>query len=229
MRILVIPNSLECNWEKFIKNEKIFDHIIFMGDYFDTSKHDIINCIDNAKKLLKYVDLNKIEFLLGDNDISYMSNKSYKAKSYRPDYDNTIHDILSRLDAQICTWLTVRNNTYLFSHSGFNKLWCDRHPDIIDYNRIGLVKRSYDCNHFYKAFSEIGCNNDGESIVGSPITCDITDVIEHPINIYIQVICSDKNRVTDNLISINEPYIISNNNVESYDGWVERIKKNRNR
>lgn len=229
MRILVIPNSLDCDWEKFIKNEKLFDHIIFMGDYFDTSKHDIIDCIDNAKKLLKYVDLDKIEFLLGNNDVSYMSNHTHKAKSYRNDYDNTIHDILSQLDVQVCTWISIRNNTYLFSHSGFSKLWCNRHLDLIDYNRIGLVKPSYDCNYFYKAFSEVGSLEDGESIVGSPITCNIIDVIEYPINCYIQVVCDNKNRIMDNLISINEPYIISNNNVESYDDWVERVKENRNR
>ena len=78
--ILVIPDIHgRTFWKEPIAHKNDFDHIIFLGDYFDPYSNESItqqDAIENFKKLInnftKNKINNKINFLLNNHNIFYL-------------------------------------------------------------------------------------------------------------------------------------------------------------
>lgn len=110
-------------WEDIIKQES-FDHLVFIGDYFDT-RDDISTAsqIDNFKNIikLKKENMDTVHLLIGNHDYHYLPGTTETYSGYQAAKALSIRDILKEnIDLlQIC----YVNGDYLFTHAGVTNTW----------------------------------------------------------------------------------------------------------
>ena len=139
--ILVIPDIHgRTFWKEPIAHKKDFDHIVFLGDYFDPYPNESItqqDAIENFKELINSFTeeeiYDKVEFLLGNHDGHYLydipeASRIAKNPTINKEITSLLIDLRYKDQLKINTWITIKNTTYLFTHAGINKDWTDTKP-----------------------------------------------------------------------------------------------------
>lgn len=181
-------------WEKPIKYKDKFDHIIFLGDYFDPYPNEVITpkeAVENFKNILQSFTeeeldgvSGKVEFLLGNHDTHYIipeapiSSRYCKDLGIKKDIVNLLKHLQSRHQLTLNTWITIKNITYLFTHAGINKKWFDNNPNLCDINTPGLIKQ-HEVSNNWENITCIGGIRGGYG-AGGPLWDDVREFINQP-------------------------------------------------
>lgn len=192
--ILVLPDIHGRNfWKIILPIQKDYEHIVLLGDYFDPYDYEGITnkqALDNFDEMMSNLELDKCEFLLGNHDVQYVSSvcpRSRFSKKYEREYSKRIKDLIDNYDATIHTWITIKDITYLFTHAGINKQWLEKHPDLWDINKNGLLDENNP--KFLQSVCEVGYIRGGRlGTTGGPVWSDVNEVAyENPNIPYYQV------------------------------------------
>ena len=232
--ILVIPDIHgRTFWKEPIAHKDEFDHIVFLGDYFDPYPSELITqqeAIENFKELvnsfteeeLEY----KVEFLLGNHDSHYLYNIPEASRiAKNPTINKEITSLLTNLrdknQLKINTWITIKNTTYLFTHAGINKDWADRHPELCDVNYSGMLYQKFNNSPIaidlipnvyinWESIGEIGTYRGGWNNTGGPLWCDIREFItQSKFSPYYQIFGHTQlnNYITKDILKKENPEI----------------------
>ncbi len=109
-------------WEKIISQENTYDNIIFLWDYFDSSKISWDLQLENFENIVNFkkANLAKVEILLWNHELGYLVKWEY-IKWFQVDYEEKIKRILEK---NIDLFKVVKSiDNILFSHSWFSKTW----------------------------------------------------------------------------------------------------------
>lgn len=202
--ILVIPDIHgRTFWKKPIANKDKFDHIIFLGDYFDPYPSESITqqeAIENFKELINSFTEEelecKVEFLLGNHDGWYLydvpeASRVAKNPTIIKEITSLLTNLRNKNQLKINTWITIKNTTYLFTHAGINKEWVDRHPELCDVNYSGILYQKFNGSPIaidvlpdeyidWMSIGEVGRYRGGWNRTGGPLWCDIKEFISQP-------------------------------------------------
>lgn len=152
------------NWKKYI-NEK-FEHIIFIGDYFDNEQIRGDRQIDNFLEILAWKRRwpHKVHLLFGNHDYHYFSGVdevySGRENKWAPHIAKILNDNIQYLQPSF----TLGN--VIFCHAGITKTFAKRvglDTDNIDIGLRDIFERDR------KAFGLYGGSTDGNAIDQSPI------------------------------------------------------------
>lgn len=132
MRTVVIGDIHARNvWKKIVEKEAgKADHIIFIGDYFDT--YDDVSTekqIENFKSILRLKDSLqcKVTLLIGNHDYHYLGFGNARYSGYQEEDALKIRKILKEAIMRDKLKICVFDEGYLISHAGFTSQWCDRY------------------------------------------------------------------------------------------------------
>lgn len=190
--ILVLPDIHgRTFWKEPLKYKDKFDHIIFLGDYFDPYPSEGITpeeAVNNFKEILKTFTEDeiecKVEFLLGNHDGHYLYDIPEASRiAKNPTINKEITSLLTNLrdnyDQLILnTWITIKNTTYLFTHAGINKEWFDSNSQVCDINTPGLIKQ-YSIPNNWVAIAQVGRIRGGFG-AGGPLWDDVREFVNQP-------------------------------------------------
>lgn len=239
MKILVIPDIHGRDfWKEPIKYKNQFDHIIFLGDYFDPYPQENItpkDAIDNFDELINSFTIedleDKVEFLIGNHDAHYIIPECPKATRYSIKYSKDISDRLIHLQnieqLVINTWITQNTTTYLFTHAGINYSWYKKYPSICNNKFPGVLEWRREVeSEFWTDICQIGYCRGGEyGITGGPLWSDIVEMLGSPkFTDYYQIFghsqCSNpifSKPIKDNeqfaCLDCKKSFIIEDNNI----------------
>ena len=203
--ILVLPDIHGRDfWKKPIANKDKFDHIIFLGDYFDPYPSESItqqDAIENFKELVNSFTEEelecKVEFLLGNHDGHYLYDIPEASRiAKNPTINKEITSLLTNLRDKynqlvLNTWITIKDTTYLFTHAGINKTWVDRHPELCKIDYPGILYKNFNNSPItisvlpskyieWQSIGEVGMNRGGWVPTGGPLWCDLDEFINQP-------------------------------------------------
>ena len=193
--ILVLPDIHGRNfWKKPIANKDKFDHIVFLGDYFDPYPSENISyedSLNNFKDILSSFteeeldpDVGKVELLIGNHDYAYIEEDT-EVSRYSRQHAKQFREILTKLlqnnQLVLNTWITIKNTTYLFTHAGIHYEWYLENPELCDLNTPGIIKYSLKEILQNYGLSErinmVGIRRGGFYNSGGPLWCDVLDFI----------------------------------------------------
>ena len=190
--ILVLPDIHgRTFWKESLKYKDKFDHIIFLGDYFDPYPSEGITqqeAIENFKELINSFTEeeleDKVEFLLGNHDGHYLYDIPEASRlAKNPTINKEISSLLTNLRDKynqliLNTWITIENTTYLFTHAGINKEWFDSNSQVCDINTPGLIKQDSIPNNWV-AIAQVGRIREGFD-AGGPLWDDVREFVNQP-------------------------------------------------
>lgn len=190
--ILVLPDIHgRTFWKEPLKYKDKFDHIIFLGDYFDPYPSEGITqqeAIENFKELINSFTEeeleDKVEFLLGNHDGHYLYDIPEASRlAKNPTINKEITSLLTNLRDKynqliLNTWITIENTTYLFTHAGINKEWFDSNSQVCDINTPGLIKQDSIPNN-WATISQVGRIRGGFG-AGGPLWNDVREFVNQP-------------------------------------------------
>lgn len=190
--ILVLPDIHgRTFWKEPLKYKDKFDHIIFLGDYFDPYPSEGITqqeAIENFKELINSFTEeeleDKVEFLLGNHDGHYLYDIPEASRlAKNPTINKEITSLLTNLRDKynqliLNTWITIENTTYLFTHAGINKEWFDSNSQVCDINTPGLIKQ-YSIPNNWVAIAQVGRIRGGFG-AGGPLWDDVREFVNQP-------------------------------------------------
>jgi hypothetical protein len=112
------------------KNESLFDHVVFLGDYFDYFVEGMDgHCTSEemAKWLRVNLDNPKYTFLMGNHDIAYRCNYYHSNMcGFTFDKNKRINKILTEEDWKKFKYFDItkiKDIYWVASHAGFNRKW----------------------------------------------------------------------------------------------------------
>jgi len=164
-------------WKKILEVEKVYDKVIFIGDYFD-SKENILaeKQLENFKEIvaLKELEKEKVILLFGNHDFHYLKGVSDEYSGYQKQHSREISRVINEAYRNGLFKMCLIEPPYLFSHAGLTKTWCAKNLTLKDYSDYKELEE--EVNDLFYCFpmefkfipSENG-NKSGEDIFQSPI------------------------------------------------------------
>ena len=170
--------------EKIIKKENP-DKIVFLGDYFDDFYDTVKDAANVAKWLVKSLQQKNRIHLIGNHDLSYMTdNPNLKCTGYNIEKHTEIkkHNIDWSL-LKMHYWL---NDDWLCTHAGFSndffKQQCTEKLDSVQ-QILKLSKNDLEKIHDVKynhAFFQVGFTRGGSNEVGGTLWCGYDEFVDVP-------------------------------------------------
>ncbi len=121
MTTLVIPdihNSIDRAEEAVARLEGRFDHVVFLGDYFDDFGDRTEDAVRTANWLERSVSDSRRTHLLGNHDLAYLHPNQFTfCSGFEHEKMRAIAPILSRIDRSCFKPAVVREG-WLISHAG---------------------------------------------------------------------------------------------------------------
>jgi len=201
MKTLVIGDIHGCTkWKDHIEKTNP-DKVIFIGDYFDSFNHSLVEQVHNFKEILKYKNDNfdNTILLIGNHDYHYFPNINERYSGYQSsafEIQKLITDNLELFQ------IAYEYDYYLFTHAGVSKIWCEN---------VGINPKSdtiaFDLNELFKykplSFTFRGVDPHGDSQLAGPLWIRPRSLKLYGIDDYIQVVGHTKR---DN-IELDKDYI----------------------
>lgn len=182
-KILIIPD-IHNNYdlaEEIIKKEDP-EKIVFLGDYFDDFNDTSQDAANVAKWLKKSLVQENRVHLIGNHDLSYMSeNPNLKCSGYRKEK----HDEIKR---HHINWSLLKMHywidDWLCTHAGFSNDFfkeqqikkSDTVKKILEFSKKDIEKIN-DVTYSH-AFFQAGISRGGSSLVGGPLWCDYNEFVD---------------------------------------------------
>lgn len=173
-------------WQKAVEGREA-EKIIFLGDYTDPYPYECIDYWEGLHSLRRVIEFKKrysdnVVLLLGNHDLSYISNHLPKC---RHDYEN--HDeIKSLIEDNLCLFdiaheETVRERRIVFSHAGIHPDWLKNHEMTLGKIECGdevkHLNRLFHDGLLYEALGDVSWHRGGTSKIGSCVWADLNEFI----------------------------------------------------
>jgi len=113
-------------WKDIIESEEGLDHIIFMGDYFDSFDIPGIDQLHNFKEILRFKEETdiKVTMLIGNHDHHYLiPNEQYSG--FQPSMEWNFVDVLKKNLHHL--QIAYQHGNFIFTHAGISPIWLDKH------------------------------------------------------------------------------------------------------
>ena len=186
LKSLIIPD-IHNNYltaEKIIKKENP-DKILFLGDYFDDFDDTIQDAENTAKWLVKSLQQENRIYLIGNHDLSYMTdNSNLKCMGYRTDKHKAIKKYsIDWTKLLMHYWI---DDKWLCTHAGFSNDFLkqqrtkksDTIQKILDFSKKDLEK--IDDENCIHPFFQVGFSRGGSNMVGGQLWCDYDEFVDVP-------------------------------------------------
>lgn len=206
-KVLIIPDIHQNIKfaDDLLERESGFDHVVFLGDYFDTFREidgeNFLNFKDTCAWLSGHRKTlgDKATWLVGNHDIPYMA--TYRKNHWSP--KNTFYycsgysrnkatDFNKYVDEDWMYGLALccRVGDYVMSHAGFH--WLQFKPILSELENIEDMytiweneKRTFHLHPFHWVW-DVGVERGGDSQVGSPVWLDWSSMV--PLDDFGQVV-----------------------------------------
>ena len=180
------------NWQHV--NIKLYDKVIFIGDYVDSHTLSDFAILENLKKIIslkkRYPD--KVVLLLGNHDVHYLHYPRYECSGFRRTMQPELTALLRR-NADLFQ-IAYQKDNYIFTHAGVTNNWYDeiqRSPKIQEIcskgeniaKQLNFLERSTFRGHLYDAGIERGGYG-----YGGPLWADIKETFTDMLHDYHQVV-----------------------------------------
>lgn len=174
-------------WKKALEGREQ-EKTIFLGDYTDPYPKEDIDCYEGLRALSEVIKFKEqhadnVVLLLGNHDLSYISNYMFKC---RHDYDH--HD-------DICALLTsnlhlfdiayeqrVGERHVLFSHAGILPGWLSENTGILGSIKKGeevdRINHMFHHDHIYAALGDVSPSRGGHLPYGSCVWADVSEFLD---------------------------------------------------
>ena len=174
-------------WKDAVKgheNEKI----IFLGDYTDPYSHEGIEFWEGLQSLREVIEFKKqhldnVVLLLGNHDLSYISNYLPQCR-----HDDENHDeIKSLIKDNLCLFDIVHEERVgkkriVFSHAGILPDWLKENEMIFGQikrgNEVKHLNKMFHEDHIYAALGDVSWYRGGHLTTGSCVWADIEEFID---------------------------------------------------
>ena len=171
------------NW-KFLIDEQ-FDHIVFVGDYFDSPVHSAQEQIDNFLEIIEWKKRypNKVHLMFGNHEYHYMRYTDDLYSGWQEDAEAEIQPLLEENMKYLQPSFTLGN--IIFSHAGITRSFA---------KRTNLNVRHIDKSLqllFDRDRSTLGLYNNsisGDSVEQSPIWVRPPYLLKDKLSGYYQVV-----------------------------------------
>lgn len=140
MKVLIIPDVHQTTNGLRVIEEQInnIDKVVILGDmvdnwdavkWWDTEKHNPIVILDKYAELVKKYP-NKIHWLIGNHDLSYLANHrmDQSVSGHQWDHSVEIGDALRKYTDLMD--IAIKLDGWVFSHAGFSDIWFKEMRDI---------------------------------------------------------------------------------------------------
>ena len=110
-------------WKQIVESEKP-DHVIFMGDYFDSFDIGAAEQIHNFKEIVEYRESNQshVVMLIGNHDLHYFTGDNGTSGFQRSMYF-PIHELVEANKHHL--QMAYQYKEYLCSHAGISPEWLE--------------------------------------------------------------------------------------------------------
>jgi len=153
-------------WKKIIKQEKTFDKVIFLGDYFDSFYNDGVTQLSNYNDIRDFRDSNKdkVITLLGNHEYHYIVPEE-KYSGWKHSTNIIAKDILMEDFNLNKLKYIYKYKSLVFSHAGISKYWL---KEVAKTSLRSLQKNEVQLKYF--SFNMLkGYDPYGNTISNSPI------------------------------------------------------------
>lgn len=151
-------------WKDIIAQEEDLEHIIFMGDYFDSFNIPGIDQLYNFNQIIKFKEDSKIPvtLLIGNHDHHYMSGVNETYSGYQAglawDIQYAVQGNMRHLQ------IAAKVDNLIFSHAGLSPIWLNEIfgtsywniEDVVEQLNDRYVSRPRDFNFAGGGFSAYG-------------------------------------------------------------------------
>lgn len=139
MKVLAMGDIHGRNIWKDIIADNTSDHVVFVGDYFDSKWREMISTEDqvqNFQDILAYKNQNReaVTLLLWNHDVRYLPWMNDKFYGYQTDLHPAIEWLLDDWVTDSTLQIATEIDDVLFSHAWVSLPWC--HENNIDMNAI---------------------------------------------------------------------------------------------
>lgn len=223
MKIIVIGDIHgHSSWKKIIDQEKDFDLIIFLGDYFDSFGVGVENIHKNYKEIREFQEQNedKVITLMGNHDLHYLIPTEYSGYKWQTK-SKMYYLLLSDYENNLLPRIHIVDNI-IFSHAGITKTWLNNINGIVSLDTIEeklIAINSIPLFHF--DINYIDFNMYGDSISNGPLWVRPASLLKDKLDNFIQIVGHThfKNHKINTIDDVyfcdslpNEYLIINNNN-----------------
>src|ERR1700748_3612517 len=122
MRHIVIGDTHgRDNWKKI--NIKLYDKVIFIGDYVDSPELSDLTILENLKQIiaLKKRQPDKIVLLLGNHDVHYLHYPRFECSGFRKTMQRDLTTLFCK-NADLFQ-IAYQKDNHLFTHAGVTNSW----------------------------------------------------------------------------------------------------------
>ena len=104
-------------------NTKLYDKVIFLGDYADSHALSDLVILENLKKIiaLKKRQPGKVELLLGNHDAHYLHYPRFQCSGFRPTMQRDLTALFQK-NADLFR-IAYQKDNHLFTHAGVTNNW----------------------------------------------------------------------------------------------------------
>lgn len=190
MKTIIIPDVHgRTTWEKIIEQEKDFNKVIFVGDYFDSFDINPYKQMNNFNKILDFYKSlpNDVTLLCGNHDFHYIDiNGISKCSGWNETTNRLCSRILTDLFNSRVLKMTHVVDNYLISHAGVSKTFLKNYDiELDDMNNLFFHKPkvfnfSYN-NHF-------SANGYGDNVWQSPIWIRPFSLRQDSVEDFVQIV-----------------------------------------
>ena len=180
------------SWQRV--NTKLYERVIFLGDYADSYTLSDLVILENLKKIiaLKKRHPEKIVLLLGNHDVHYLHYPRFECSGFRATMQPELSALFRRNAALF--QIAYQKDNYLFTHAGITNNWYSeimRSPKLLEIceegenlaDKLNLLERSA----FRGTLYDVGLERGGYGY-GGPLWADMKETFTDMLHGYHQIV-----------------------------------------
>jgi predicted phosphodiesterase len=158
-------------WNKIVQTES-FDHVVFIGDYFDSFNILSFEQVHNFRDIIQFKkdNPNKVTLLVGNHDFHYIPGIPQSYSGYQMNNFDITFEINEAIKQELLQMCYVHDN-YIFTHAGLTKTWCKNND--INYDYLKTLESELNIMFQYRpilfGFISGICTGYGDSVEHGPL------------------------------------------------------------
>ena len=191
--MIIVPDIHGRNfWQDAVKAEST-ETMVFLGDYTDPYPNEGIASEKGLEALISVLRIKaaqpeRITLLLGNHDLSYISEFLPKCRHDYEHHDTICQLIMDNLDCfDIAHEVIAANRRIVFSHAGIHPLWLKAHEMctgiIPEGQECSALNESFHNGSLYPALGNVTWHRGGSDEFGSCVWADVNEHIESDIHL----------------------------------------------
>ena len=180
------------NWRHI--NIKLFDKIIFLGDYVDSKILSDLIIYENLKDIiaLKKQLPEKVVLLLGNHDAYYFHYPHFKCSDFRPSMQKDLTNLF-RKNADLFQ-IAYQKGKCLFTHAGITNSWYKEVTRLPEFSKIREQENTLadqlnrlERTNYRETLYDVGIERGGMGY-GGPLWADIKETFSDTLTGYLQMV-----------------------------------------